>query len=65
MKFIAKVTFYVLKADKHAHCSAAIIFKHIFLENCISIWIELYLIHFHILIIVLVIVSLELKNSSP
>ena len=51
--------------NKHAHCLAAIIFKHIFLENCINIWIKLYLIKFQILIILLFIVSLELKNSSP
>ena len=39
------------------------ILKHIFLESCIDIWIKLYLTQFHILIISLVMVSIELEES--
>ena len=55
MKFIAKVTFYILMAEQT--CTLLII---VFLQNGIDMWIKWYLIQFQILIILLVIVSLNL-----
>ena len=62
INFIAKVTFHTRRAEQTCTLLGNHHFIHIFLENGFDIWMELYLIQCQILIILLVIVSLELKR---